>query len=155
MVSYSPGLDGFWLLSGTILDNILYGNPSADMHEVIRAAKSAGIHDFISTLPEGYRTAVGERGVTLSEGQKQRICIARAFVKAPDIILMDEPASALDGRTGKSLLLSLPLLLKDRTVIIVSNNMAFLKNVDRVFLLCENRLEAIGAHEELMSQNPY
>jgi ABC-type bacteriocin/lantibiotic exporter with double-glycine peptidase domain len=144
-----------WLLAGTIMENIIYGNPAADASEAIEAAKSAGIHDFISTLPEGYRTAVGERGVTLSEGQKQRICIARAFVKAPDIILMDEPASALDGRTGRSLLLSLPLLLKDRTVIIVSNSMAFLKNVDRVFLLCENRLEAIGAHEELMSQNPY
>jgi ABC-type bacteriocin/lantibiotic exporter with double-glycine peptidase domain len=144
-----------WLLAGTILDNIIYGNPAAGASEAIEAAKNAGIHDFITTLPEGYRTAVGERGVTLSEGQKQRICIARAFVKAPDIILMDEPASALDGRTGRSLLLSLPLMLKDRTVIIVSNNMAFLKNVDRVFLLCENRLEAIGAHEELMSQNPY
>jgi ABC-type bacteriocin/lantibiotic exporter with double-glycine peptidase domain len=144
-----------WLLSGTILDNIIYGNPAAGASEAIEAAKNAGIHDFISTLPEGYRTAVGERGVTLSEGQKQRICIARAFVKAPDIILMDEPTSALDGRTGRSLLLSLPLMLKDRTVIIVSNNMAFLKNVDRVFLLRGNRLEAIGAHEELMSQNPY
>jgi len=122
-----------WLLAGTIMDNIIYGNPAAGASEAIEAAKNADIHDFISTLPEGYRTAVGERGVTLSEGQKQRICIARAFLKDPDIILMDEPTSALDGRTGNSLLLSLPLMLKDRTVIIVSNNMAFLKNVDHVF----------------------
>jgi len=144
-----------WLLAGTIMDNIIYGNPAAGASEAIEAAKNAGIHDFIATLPEGYRTAVGERGVTLSEGQKQRICIARAFVKAPDIILMDEPTSALDGRTGRSLLLSLPLMLKGKTVLIVSNHLGLLTGVDRVFLLRGNRLEAIGAHEELMSQNPY
>ena len=144
-----------WLLTGTILENILYGSPSAAIPEVIRAATNAGIHDFIASLPNGYRTAVGERGVTLSEGQKQRICIARAFVKEPDIILLDEPTSALDGRTGKSLLLSLPLLLKDRTTIVISNHTEFLMNVDRVFLLRENRLEAIGTHKEFMSQNPY
>jgi ABC-type bacteriocin/lantibiotic exporter with double-glycine peptidase domain len=144
-----------WLLTGTILENILYGSPSAAMPEVIRAATNAGIHDFIASLPNGYRTAVGERGVTLSEGQKQRICIARAFVKEPDIVLMDEPTSALDGRTGKSLLLSLPLLLKDMTTIVISNHTEFLMNVDRVFLLRENRLEAIGTHKKLMSHNPY
>jgi ABC-type bacteriocin/lantibiotic exporter with double-glycine peptidase domain len=144
-----------WLLAGTILDNILYGNPAAGASEAISAAKNACIHDFILTLPEGYQTAVGERGVTLSEGQRQRICIARAFVKEPDIILMDEPTSALDGRTGKSLLLSLPLLLKGKTVFIISNHLGLLTGVDRVFLLRGNRLEAIGTHEELMSQNPY
>ena len=144
-----------WLLAGTIMDNIIYGNSAAGSAEAMDAAKNAGIHDFIESLPEGYRTAVGERGVTLSEGQKQRICIARAFVKAPDIILMDEPTSALDGRTGKSLLLSLPLLLKDRTTLVISNHTEFLMNVDRVVLLRENRLEAIGTHKELVSQNPY
>jgi ABC-type bacteriocin/lantibiotic exporter with double-glycine peptidase domain len=144
-----------WLLAGTILDNILYGNPAAGASEAIEAAKNTGIHDFIATLPEGYQTAVGERGVTLSEGQRQRICIARAFVKAPDIILMDEPTSALDGRTGRSLLLSLPLMLKGKTVLIVSNHLGLLTGVDRVFLLRGNRLEAIGAHQELMCQNPY
>ena len=144
-----------WLLAGTIMDNIIYGNSAAGSAEAMDAAKNAGIHDFIESLPEGYRTAVGERGVTLSEGQKQRICIARAFVKAPDIILMDEPTSALDGRTGKSLLLSLPLLLKDRTTLVISNHTEFLINVDRVVLLRENRLEAIGTHKELVSQNPY
>ena len=144
-----------WLLAGTIMDNIIYGNPAAGASEAIEAAKNAGIHDFIATLPEGYQTAVGERGVTLSEGQRQRICIARAFVKEPDIILMDEPTSALDGRTGKSLLLSLPLLLKGKTVFIISNHLGLLTGVDRVFLLRGNRLEAIGTHEELLSQNPY
>jgi ABC-type multidrug transport system fused ATPase/permease subunit len=144
-----------WLLAGTIMDNIIYGNPAAGVSEAIEAAKNAGIHDFIATLPEGYQTEVGERGVALSEGQRQRICVARAFVKEPDIILMDEPTSALDGRTGRSLLLSLPLMLKGKTVIIVSNHLGLLTGVDRVFLLRGNRLEAIGTHEELMSQNPY
>ena len=144
-----------WLLAGTIMDNIIYGNPAAGAAEAIEAAKNAGIHDFIATLPEGYQTAVGERGVALSEGQRQRICVARVFLKDLDIILMDEPTSALDGRTGRSLLLSLPLMLKGKTVLIVTNYLGLLRGVDRVFLLRGNRLEAIGAHEELMSQNPY
>jgi ATP-binding cassette, subfamily B, putative efflux pump len=144
-----------WLLAGTIMDNIIYGNSAAGLSEAIEAAKNAGIHDFIATLPEGYQTAVGERGVVLSEGQRQRICIARAFLKDPDIILLDEPTSALDGRTVRSLLLSLPLMLKGKTVLIVSNHLDLLTGVDRVFLLRGNCLEAIGTHEELISQNPF
>ena len=143
-----------WLLSGTIMDNILYGNPTAGMAEVIEAAKKAGIHDFIACLPEEYRTSVGERGIALSEGQRQRVCIARAFLRDHDIILMDEPTSSLDGRTGKSLLLSLSLIWKDKTVIVVSNRSELLINVDRIFFLRENRLEVIGTHEALMSSNP-
>jgi ABC-type bacteriocin/lantibiotic exporter with double-glycine peptidase domain len=144
-----------WLLAGTIMDNIIYGNSAAGLSEAIEAAKNAGIHDFIATLPEGYQTAVGERGIVLSEGQRQRICIARAFLKDPDIILLDEPTSALDGRTVRSLLLSLPLMLKGKTVLIVSNHLDLLTGVDRVFLLRGNCLEAIGTHEELISQNPF
>ena len=144
-----------WLLSGTILENIRYGHPSAGMPAVIQAAKDAGIHDFIAGLPMGYQTTVGERGIALSEGQRQRIGIARALLKEPDIILMDEPTSAQDGQTGKSLLLSLPLLLKGKTVIVVCCHPELLRHVDRVFLLRGTHLEAIGTHAELMSQNPH
>jgi ABC-type multidrug transport system fused ATPase/permease subunit len=144
-----------WLLSGTILGNIRYGHPSAGMPAVIQAAKDAGIHDFIDGLPTGYQTPVGERGIALSEGQRQRIGIARALLKEPDIILMDEPTSAQDGQTGKSLLLSLPLLLKGKTVIVVCCHPELLTHADRVFLLRGNHLEATGTHAELMSQSPY
>jgi ABC-type bacteriocin/lantibiotic exporter with double-glycine peptidase domain len=143
-----------WLLAGTIMDNITYGNPEAGESDAIAAAKNAGIHEFIATLAEGYQTAVGERGVALSEGQRQRICVARAFLKDPDIILMDEPASALDGRTGKAVLSSLLSVPAGKTVIVVSNQAGFLAMADRVLVLQGNRLATIGAHEELMSSNP-
>ena len=143
-----------WLFAGTIMDNIIYGNPAAGESEAIAAAQSAGIHDFIGTLPEGYETAVGERGVALSEGQRQRICIARAFLKDPDIILMDEPTSALDGRTGKAVLSSLAPVPAGKTVIVVSNQEGFLAMADRILVLQGSRLTAVGAHEELLRSNP-
>jgi ABC-type bacteriocin/lantibiotic exporter with double-glycine peptidase domain len=143
-----------WLLAGTIMDNIIYGNTAAGASEAIEAAKNAGIHDFIATLPDGYQTAVGERGVALSEGQRQRICVARAFLKNPDIILMDEPTSALDGRTGNAILCSLSLVPAGKTVIVVSNQTCFLAMADRILVLQGNRLTAVGAHEELLRSNP-
>ncbi len=143
-----------WLLAGTIMDNIIYGNPAASAAEAVAAATNAGIHDFIATLPEGYQTAVGERGVALSEGQRQRICVARAFLKDPDIILMDEPTSALDGLTGNAVLSSLSSAPAGKTVIVVSNQAGFLAMADRILVLQGNRLTAVGAHEELLSSNP-
>jgi subfamily B ATP-binding cassette protein MsbA len=143
-----------WLLSESIMDNIRYGNPAAGMDEVFKAARNAGIHDFIKGLPEGYRTEVGERGVSLSEGQRQRICIARALLKAPDILLLDEPTSALDGQTGRSLLLSLPPMFKEKTVLIVSNHWEWIKEVDRILVLRGTRLEATGTPEGWLSRNP-
>jgi ABC-type bacteriocin/lantibiotic exporter with double-glycine peptidase domain len=143
-----------WLLSGTVLDNIRYGNPEATLAEVVSAAKNAGIDEFIMTLPAGYGTEVGERGVSLSEGQRQRLCIARALLKRPDILLLDEPTSALDGRTGRSLLHSLPPLFREKTVLIVSNHWEWIREVDRVLVLRGTRLEATGAPEGWLAQKP-
>jgi ABC-type bacteriocin/lantibiotic exporter with double-glycine peptidase domain len=142
------------LLAGAVLDNILYGNAAAGEAEAVEAAKKAGIHDFIASLPEGYQTYVGERGVALSEGQRQRICVARALVKNPDILLMDEPASALDGRTGNRVLSSLLTLSAGKTLIVVTNQAGFLAAADRVLVLQGNRLTAVGIHEELLRSNP-
>ena len=105
---------GTLLLSGTIADNLHYGNPDASDEQVIRAAKAAGIHDFIANLPDGYQATVGERGVNLSEGQRQRLSIARALIRNPDILVMDEPTSALDSVTEKSIFDALPELVRTR-----------------------------------------
>jgi ATP-binding cassette subfamily B protein len=141
------------LFSGPIADNIAYGNPGAADDEIVHAAKTAGLHDFIAGLTDGYRTEVGEKGILLSEGQKQRLSIARALLKNPDVILMDEPAAALDGTTGHTLLSSLGPVVAGKTVILVSNNAEWLETADRVFFLQNHRLTAIGAHAELLASN--
>jgi len=141
------------LLSGSIAENIAYGTPGASDAEIARAAMTAGIHDFIAGLPEGYRTPIGERGILLSEGQKQRLCIARALLKSPDVILLDEPAAALDGQTAQTLLASLGPALAGRTVIVISNDEEWLEACDRVLYIEDRRLSAVGAHAELMGSN--
>jgi len=141
------------LLSGSIAENIAYGTPGASDAEIAQAAVTAGIHDFIAGLPEGYRTPIGERGILLSEGQKQRLCIARALLKSPDVILLDEPAAALDGQTAQTLLASLGPALAGRTVIVISNDEEWLEACDRVLYIEDRRLSAVGAHAELMGSN--
>ncbi len=143
------------LLSGSIMENLRYGNPEAREEEVSRAAKVAGIHDFIASLPEGYETEIGEDGVKLSEGQKQRLALARAIVKDPDILVLDEPTSALDSQTEKTIFLSLPSVIENKTLFVVAHRLSTIMNADRIFLLDQNRLIAIGTHESLMESNDY
>ena len=138
------------LLSGTILDNLCYGNPEANQEEVVQAARAAGIHDFIAGLKAGYETEVGENGINLSEGQKQRLSIARALVKEPDILILDEPASALDSLAEKSIFRSLPAVIKGKTLFIVTHRLSTIRDSDRILLLDENRLIASGTHQLLM-----
>ncbi|MEJ2737169.1 MAG: ABC transporter ATP-binding protein, partial [Anaerolineae bacterium] len=143
------------LLSGTVLDNLRYGNPGASQAEVERAARIAGIHDFVAGLPGGYDSPVGEGGANLSEGQKQRLAIARALIKAPDILVLDEPTSALDSVVERSILEALPALVRDKTLFVVAHRLSTIQDSDRILLLNENRLVATGTHRSLLEGNDF
>jgi ABC-type multidrug transport system fused ATPase/permease subunit len=143
------------LLSGTITENLRYGNPDATEDQVFKATQLAGIHDFVCGLPEGYESEIGEKGVNLSEGQKQRLSIARALIKEPDILVMDEPTSALDSLTEKSIFQTLPAVLRKKTLLVVAHRISTIKDSDRILLLNENRLVATGTHQSLFESNDY
>lgn len=149
-VSQSP-----LLVSGTIMDNLHYGTPEASKEQVVRAATAAGIHGFIAGLIKGYDTKIGERGVSLSEGQKQRISLARALVKDPDVLVLDEPTSALDSLAEESILQSLSAFVGDKTMFVVTSRVSTIKGSDHILLLDENQLVATGNHNELMETNDY
>jgi subfamily B ATP-binding cassette protein MsbA len=144
-VSQSPTL-----LSGTLLENLAYADPTVAFREVEQAARAAGIHDFIAGLPEGYQSVVGERGVNFSEGQKQRLSIARALVKRPDILVLDEPTAALDSITERSIFEALPEVTRGRTLFVIAHRLATVQKADRILVLNEGALEACGTHQELL-----
>jgi ABC-type multidrug transport system fused ATPase/permease subunit len=123
------------LLSGSIMENLRYGNPDATETEVKQAARVAGINDFIEGLSGGYETRIGERGASLSEGQKQRISLARALIRDPDVLIMDEPFSALDNRTEDTIITSLPEMLEGKTVFIITHRLATIRNTELVVML--------------------
>ena len=141
-----------YLFSGSVTDNILYGNPNATKEQVISAAKSAGAHEFISRLPNGYDTFVGERGTMLSSGQKQRICIARVFVKNPPILVLDEATSALDNESEQLVKKSLSVLAKGRTTFTIAHRLSTVENASRIFVLTEKGIEEEGTHKELLQK---
>jgi len=143
------------LLSGTILDNLRYGNPEASMEDVTRACKVANIHDFIQGLSDGYQSLIGERGVNLSEGQKQRLSLARAIIKEPDILILDEPTAALDYATERSIFETLPDLFQGKTIFIVTHRPSTIRRASRILLLNKNRLVATGTHEDLLARNDF
>ena len=142
-----------YLFSGTVFDNIEYGLPGSDREAVIEAAKAAGAHEFICSLPDGYDTYVGERGVKLSGGQKQRISIARVFLKNPPILILDEATSALDNESEKVVQDSLERLATGRTVLTIAHRLTTVKNADTILVLTENGIEEQGSHKELMDKN--
>ncbi|MEH2379761.1 MAG: ABC transporter ATP-binding protein [Nostoc sp.] len=144
------------LFSGTIRENIAYAKPDATLKQVIEVAKTAQMHDFISSLPDGYETIVGERGVGLSGGQKQRIAIARTLLTDYSILILDDSTSAVDAKTAAQIQAKLDDLMRQKacTTFVVAQRISTVRNADRIFLMDKGRLVAQGTHEELMQTSP-
>jgi ATP-binding cassette subfamily B protein/subfamily B ATP-binding cassette protein MsbA len=140
------------LFSGSIAENIRYGRLEAEMSEVIEAAKAANAHDFISGLPKGYDTELGEGGAQLSVGERQRICVARAFLKDAPILILDEPTSSIDSRTEAVILDALDRLSVGRTTFVIAHRLSTIRNVDVILVLDHGQLVERGTHDELLAQ---
>lgn len=140
------------LFAASIFENIAYGKDGATESEVIEAARAANVHNFVSALPEGYKTAVGERGVQLSGGQKQRIAIARAVLKDPRILLLDEATSALDAESECVLQEALERLMRGRTTVVVAHRLSTIRGVDSIGVVQDGRIVEQGSHSELVGR---
>jgi len=143
------------ILNGTVWDNLRFGHPDASRDQVIETARMVGIHADIEKLPHGYETVIGSNGLTLSEGQKQRLSIARALTKQPDIFILDEPTSALDGEAEKALFDALPAAVNGKTVLVASHRLSTITRSDRILLLDENGTLAGGTHESMMATSDF
>lgn len=139
-----------YLFNGTVLDNIRYAKPDATFEEIVNAAKTANCHDFITRMPDGYNTVVGERGYNLSGGERQRIAIARAILHDPKILILDEATASLDTQTEKQIQDALDRLIKGRTTIAIAHRLSTLSNADRLIVLKKGRVAEIGTHTELL-----
>jgi ATP-binding cassette subfamily B (MDR/TAP) protein 1 len=142
------------LFTGTIRENILYGNPSATEEQIIDAAKRANIHNFITNLKDGYDTRCGNKGLMLSGGQKQRIAIARAIIRNPKILLLDEATSALDSTSEKLVQKALDELMKGRTTVLIAHRLSTVRNADLIAVLENGKIvEGPAPHDQLMALN--
>jgi ABC-type bacteriocin/lantibiotic exporter with double-glycine peptidase domain len=144
-----------FLWNRTIRDNLRYVNPSSTEEEMIQAAEQAQLMSLIENLPEGWDTLIGDRGVRLSGGEKQRLAIARTLLRKPSILLLDEPTSALDAKTEYLLQECLEEVYKDKTIIVVAHRLATIRNADRILVVNRGRIEESGSHEELMAKQGY
>jgi ATP-binding cassette subfamily B protein len=146
-------LQDVFLFSGTIRENIAFGKPDASMDEIVQAAKSARIHEFIESLPTGYDTPVGERGVTLSGGQKQRITIARALLTNPRILIMDDSLSFVDAKTEQEIQSAIEEATKTRTTLIIAQRFSTIKTAEKILVLENGSVAEFGTHDELIAKN--
>jgi ATP-binding cassette, subfamily B, bacterial len=139
------------LFSSTIAENIRYGRLDATTAEIVAAAKAANVHDFVTALPQGYDTPLGERGAQLSGGERQRIAVARAFLKDAPILILDEPTSSIDSRTEAVILDALDRLMAGRTTFLVAHRLSTLRSVSKILVLNHGRLVEQGTHDELLA----
>ena len=142
-----------FLFKGSVAENISYSRPNALPHEIISAAKAANAHDFIVQFPDGYDTVVGERGTRVSGGERQRISIARAILKNPSILILDEATSSVDTETESKIQEALERLVQGRTVFAIAHRLSTLKYSDRLLILDHGKIEEFGTHDELLAMD--
>jgi ATP-binding cassette subfamily B protein len=140
-----------FLFHTTVLENLRYGRPSATIPEVEEAARRAQIHDLIASLPEGYHTVVGERGYRFSAGERQRLAIARAILKNPRILILDEATSSLDSESEHHVQQALASLCKGRTTLVIAHRLSTIRGADLIVVLDQGRIVERGTHDELMA----
>ena len=141
------------LFSGTIADNLRWGNENATQEELEAACRSAQAHDFITSFPDGYETELGQGGVNVSGGQKQRLCIARALIKKPKVVIMDDSTSAVDTATDARLREAIHRELKDTTSIIIAQRITSIADCDMIIVMDDGKISAVGSHDELMQSS--
>jgi ATP-binding cassette subfamily B protein len=140
-----------FLFHGSVAENIAYGKSDAGPVEIEAAARAAEAHDFIQQLPQGYDTIVGERGQKLSGGQRQRVSIARAVLKNPPVLILDEATSAVDNETEAAIQRSMQVITQGRTTLVVAHRLSTIVNADRIYVLDQGRIAEQGSHAELVA----
>jgi subfamily B ATP-binding cassette protein MsbA len=145
-------LQDTFVLEGTVRDNIALGKPDATDDEIVAAAKLANAHEFIERLPQGYDTWVGEGGTLLSVGQRQRIALARALLRQPTILVLDEVTSHLDAESEAAVQQAIERAMEGRTVLIIAHRLSTVKNADRILVLQDGRIVEEGTHEQLLAK---
>jgi ATP-binding cassette subfamily B protein len=141
-----------FLFAGTIYDNIAYAKPGAEPEEIFAATKIANAHEFIIKLPDGYNTRIGENGFTMSGGERQRLAIARAVLRNPSILILDEATASLDTETEHLIQEALERLIKGRTTFAIAHRLSTLRHADRLICIDKGKIAEMGSHDELMEK---
>lgn len=144
-----------WLRSGTIADNIAFGAPNATKEQIIAAAKAAHAHSFIKRLPQGYDTRIGEDGGSLSQGQKQLLCISRLMLSPPPMLILDEATSSIDTRTERRIQKAFASLMQGRTSFVVAHRLSTIKESDLILVMKDGQVIEQGRHETLLAQKGF